>query len=590
LGGRLEVSARFGGTDQPGEAWALAGSGETGLFSASEAGAAEVAVRVVDGRAVNGHFWLLYSVLSKAEVEIELVDLASGNRRRFVKAAGFLANAADVEALSASAAVVNVTLDPARAVTKSIGPAGGSVEATDSGGTRFLLAVPKNALILAVEVTLTPAATIGGLPFTGGLARAVYIQPQGLILSESGVMTITPSPALPRAQQLTFAFRGLAGELSLAPPLARQTGQTGLVLPVHRFGGYGVGAGTAADLAAQLGRLPTRLEDRFLQRLAGLLLPLHRAGTTAALPATVGQLLQQEYTASIKPAITALKQGNLEATFPIVRNWENAAKDTGQTAKLTTQLQEIQSAEIAGAVTSYNAAAGTTALQSAEAARRPCKNVEAAGRMIRAYNLLKSRGKKGLVAKDKLEDCARFELKWNTILDWRPPVPFQEHAQVEVAIALRYIDSSGTFVWAKYSRVTEERITATATPCFLGLSIVKTGAATVSKLWFDLKIPRFSWRDGDDFPELGNPLFYAIDPPANQDWLVTCGTVSNPHSTSWSGVYTSFHLSEISEEGFRTQLGPSASPSVFLEKVYSQGGHLLFFEEHTLISVFFKPR
>jgi hypothetical protein len=158
-------------------------------------------------------------------------------------------------------------------------------------------------------------ATLDGLPWSGGLAGAVYLEPAPLVLSESATLTVTPSPALARSQELPFSFRGLTGELALAPP---RVGGAPLVLPVHRFGGYGVGVGTAADLSAQLARVPTRPESRLLQRLAGILLPLRRSGAPGAvLPATVPQLLQQEYAASIKASVVKMKQGLLDASYPV---------------------------------------------------------------------------------------------------------------------------------------------------------------------------------------------------------------------------------------------------------------------------------
>jgi hypothetical protein len=553
----------------------------------------DLTLRLVDGRGINGYFWLL-SQTNGGRAEIEITDLALGRTRRFIHPAG-VRHQRQREAFSGEAQTIVATLDTARAATQSIGPQGGFVEATDSGGTKFRLVVPKNALIAAVDVTLTPAATISGLPFTGGLARAVYIEPKGLILSESGLLTLTPSPALPRAQQLTFAFRDLSGELSLAPPMVAPGA---LVLPVHRFGGYGVGAGTAADLAAQLGRPPSRSEDRFLQRLAGLLLPLHRAGTTA-LPATVLQLLQQEYTA-IKPKVLALKQGKLEANFPIVRNWQNAAKDTRLTAKLATQLQEIQSAEIAGAVISFNGAAGARTGPDADAAARPCQNVKAARTMLRSYNVLRSRGKQGLVNKQKVDKCALFTIKWNTILDWRPPYTAQSHHEVLVDLLVTFDETKGSFWGFKPVKVIEDRVTQPLCNAFF--SIVKTGSPTVPLVLFYLQVPGVGW-SGEDDADLVNltqsAVSYNFEKASKQDWLMTCtqtaggvtiGPITSALSTSWSGTYTSFHLTELSGRGFRTTLVRSASPSVFAEKVYNQGNDLQYFEEHTLISVFFAPR
>ncbi|MEO8504563.1 MAG: hypothetical protein ABI609_11745 [Acidobacteriota bacterium] len=599
LGGRFRARVISLGPDgRRSPARAVLGGGETSLFSTADRGAVDVAVRVVDGRAVNGHFWLAYGALTTAEVEIEIVDLATGNGRRFAKPVGSSGGALELEALSGSAAVVHVTLDDARAVTATLGPQGGALEASDANGTRFRLAVPKDALISTLNVTLTPVATIGvvnGSPFSAGVAGAVYLQPAGLVLNSSALLTVTPSPLLPRAQQLTFAFRGLAGELSLAPPLANQAA---LVLPVHRFGGYGVGAGTAADLTAQLGRLPTRAEDRLLQRLAGLLLPLRRAGTGGALPASVLQLLQQEYNA-IKPKVAQLKLGKLEANYPIVRNWQNAAKDTGQTAKLPAQHQEIKSAEIAGAVKSYNSAATAAAATSFNVATRPCSNIAAAERMYRAYTTLRSRAAQGQVDSTRLQLCARLELKWDTTLDFTPPSAPQQHQEVEVRIPLSLNLAGGYFAGVRLVNVTKDEISDEAR-CNVYFSVAKTGNVVNSKLEVKkLFVSTFAWYDYEIGPLSRTvEVFYGIEPAASQEWILTCEQhhpplpaiprTSFPFITTWSGTYMLFHLQELDPGigAFHTVLPKAANPQVLAQKEYAEISNE-YFREDTFFQLFF---
>ncbi len=605
LGGRFEVKVtRVEANGRTARTWAVAGAGATGLFASRSGGEPDVAVRLIDSREATGHVGLLYGALLEGELAIELIDRATGNSRRFVKPAGAPASGFELEALSAAAAVVHATLDTARAVTAHLGPAGGTLEAVDAQGTRFRLVVPAKAMISQQEVTLTPVATLGGLPFSGALAGAVYVEPSGLILNESAALTVTPSPALERARQLTFSFRGLAGELALAPPVA---GSAALVLRVHRFGGYGLGAGTAADLSAQLLRVPSRSEDRLLQKLAGLILPLRRAGSTAkVLPASVLQVLQQDYTATIKASVLKLKQGSLEANYPVVRNWQNAVKDTGQSAKVQTQLQEIQGAEIAGAVVSYNAAVSNAAEASAlvanavgaAAASRPCKSLAAARQLYRAYALLRARGRESLVVESKLTACARFDLKWNTLLDWRPPGGLTIHQDVEAGTSVG-LDQNGysVFLGIRTTRVNEERVTQPVCNAFFSLE--KIGTRTASVALFELEIPGFSWSD-ELLTALRPSLYYQFEPRANQDWRVTCtqsyppapplGPISAEYSVSWSGNYTFFHIPELERRGYRARLGPSASPSVFAEKVYNNGSEIAYFEEHTLITVVFAPR
>jgi hypothetical protein len=272
-------------------------------------------------------------------------------------------------------------------------------------------------------------------------------------------------------------------------------------------------------------------------------------------------------------------------------------KDTGQSAKLQAQLLEIQAAEITGAVIRYNAAAASASAVEATAAPRVCKSVKAATEMFRAYAQLKARGKAGLVDKKKLDNCLRFQVKFNTLLDWRVPGSSNTHQDVELSILLPFRELAGSFWSVERTKVNEERVTQPE--CNVLFKLEKIGSPTVSDMMVELLVPAFS-RSDDLLSDLGLRLYYEIDPTANQDWRITCtqqippappiGPITSEFHTSWSGNYTSFHLSEIEEHGFRAKLVKSASPSVYAERVYNQGSELLYFEEHTLFSVFFKPK
>ena len=593
LGGRLRVRADIGGGDHRRVAWATAGGGESGLFSTREGGDAEVAVRVVDGRAVNGYFWLLYSALTETRIEIEVEDLASGNSRRFVKAEGDPAGVAAVEALSASAAVVSVTLDPARAISKTLGDTGGFLEATDSRGTRYRLVVPPGALLGSLEVTMTPVATIGALPFSGGLRGAVYLQPEGILFGQSALLTITPSPELPASQQLSFAFRGLAGELSLAPPLA---GQAALVLPVHRLGGYGVAAGTTADLTAQLGRLPTRESDKSRQRLAGLILPARRAANGAApLPATVLALLQQDFVARIRPHLAAMKLGGLDLTFPAVRSWRNAAIDTGQGAKLAPQLKEITAAEIVGAKKSYDNASKSDGKATAPV----CRGLNAATRMFRAFRLLKSHGAQRQVNEDALLRCARFELRFDTTLTGFVTQDATFHDEVQAIFPVLLDIPKGSFFGG---RLVEHYVARADTkpPC----TTTKVSAEVKSNLRVTrLDVPSFYWREDIASDVVPPPrMRFRIEPHSRLGWRLQCPerhiqplppipAIDLPFDTTWSGAYTLFHAAELNRSvgAFEVNLDQSQDSRVYAEKKYLREP-IPFHSEDTVFLLLFTPK
>ncbi len=53
---------------------------------------------MLDGRAVNGHFWVFYGALSDADYTLRVEDLATGRVRTYHNPAGRLASAGDTGA------------------------------------------------------------------------------------------------------------------------------------------------------------------------------------------------------------------------------------------------------------------------------------------------------------------------------------------------------------------------------------------------------------------------------------------------------------------------------------------------------------
>ena len=79
-------------------------------------------------------------------------------------------------------------LDDANAATERIGREGGTVSATGADGATYTLAIPAGALISDEDITLTPVGAVDGLPFSGGLAGAVQLAPDGLRLFEPATL------------------------------------------------------------------------------------------------------------------------------------------------------------------------------------------------------------------------------------------------------------------------------------------------------------------------------------------------------------------------------------------------------------------
>jgi hypothetical protein len=71
---------------------------DTGAFWFFDRANLELTVKVLDGRAVNGHFWVFYGALSDVDYTITVTDTVSGNRRTYHNNPHHLASGSDVTA------------------------------------------------------------------------------------------------------------------------------------------------------------------------------------------------------------------------------------------------------------------------------------------------------------------------------------------------------------------------------------------------------------------------------------------------------------------------------------------------------------
>jgi hypothetical protein len=58
----------------------------------------ELIVKVLDGRAVNGHFWVFYGALSDVQYTLTVTDTQTGTSKPYVNPQGTLASEADTAA------------------------------------------------------------------------------------------------------------------------------------------------------------------------------------------------------------------------------------------------------------------------------------------------------------------------------------------------------------------------------------------------------------------------------------------------------------------------------------------------------------
>ncbi|MDP9120865.1 MAG: PKD domain-containing protein [Acidobacteriota bacterium] len=94
---RIQVNRRtLKGVLVPGQPLPL--TRQTGAWSFFRPGLPEVLVKVLDGRPVNGSFWVFYAGLTEAEYEIVVSDEITGHQRRYRSVRGQLASVADLTA------------------------------------------------------------------------------------------------------------------------------------------------------------------------------------------------------------------------------------------------------------------------------------------------------------------------------------------------------------------------------------------------------------------------------------------------------------------------------------------------------------
>jgi ELWxxDGT repeat protein len=98
-GGRFKVEAfwrDFQGNSGAGQAQPL--TGDTGTFWFFSPDNVEVIVKVLDGRALDGHFWVFYGALSNVEYSLTVTDTVTGVTRRYLNPLGELASVGDTTA------------------------------------------------------------------------------------------------------------------------------------------------------------------------------------------------------------------------------------------------------------------------------------------------------------------------------------------------------------------------------------------------------------------------------------------------------------------------------------------------------------
>ncbi|HEY6065843.1 MAG TPA: trypsin-like peptidase domain-containing protein [Thermoanaerobaculia bacterium] len=95
---KVEVTWRVPSQGTGGSGVAVPLSGDTGYFWFFSSGNVELIVKALDGRAVNGYYWIFYGALSDVEYTITVTDTSNGSVKTYSNPQGHMASAADTSA------------------------------------------------------------------------------------------------------------------------------------------------------------------------------------------------------------------------------------------------------------------------------------------------------------------------------------------------------------------------------------------------------------------------------------------------------------------------------------------------------------
>ncbi len=99
LGGRFRVDVSWRTSAGSGTGTAVPLTGDTGYFWFFSAANVELAVKILDGRPINGDFWVFYGALSDVEYTLRITDTRTGRTRTYHNPQGTMASVADTSAL-----------------------------------------------------------------------------------------------------------------------------------------------------------------------------------------------------------------------------------------------------------------------------------------------------------------------------------------------------------------------------------------------------------------------------------------------------------------------------------------------------------
>lgn len=197
--------------------------------------------------------------------------------------------------------------------TQAMYPFGSAMSVTGDDGIKYTLTMPKDALLSATDVTMTPVAKVNDVPFAKDIVGAVRLEPHGLQLQQPATLTIEPPAGTPVAERTAFLYHQDGHDFHLYPLGSEPT----LTLRLMHFSTPGVGLATPAERAAVVAHPPARAGAQLEQAAAQVPDP--------------GTVFPPFYDSVVRPKLQAAETNDALARDAIAEglNWARSAELMG---------------------------------------------------------------------------------------------------------------------------------------------------------------------------------------------------------------------------------------------------------------------
>jgi hypothetical protein len=341
-----------------------------------------------------------------------------------------------------------------------------------------------------------------------------------------------------------------------------------------------VGRGSAADIAAQQQRVPGNPEDALFQRLQNIIAGTRRA-QKSALDAVedVRQQLRIYYDTVLSVDLILAKNDceKAKTVMPRALSWSRTAQLLGFGDEFAAEIQEIMDTFVAALVNCYN-----EAFDKCVNNNDPTQ-VNMLLSFLRQLSLL---GADDQVDQGKIERCARFELKFESIMQTAPDGHLHEARATKVPVRLDG-PVGGTLTG---SGPLEDKVTyigPSLSPCSQ-TSNGGSSAFEVVRLFIDINV-----FEGGPPPE-PMKMLYAPGQPDFTFRLTCPPTPGGPtidqtfNGPTWFGIYGFNHLPEfISADQILAEGWERGSGSLYARKTYTKGAE---FKENTTMELKHTPQ